>query len=376
MENFVIVTKKKEKNKIVWLHNKDIEHTLACSLCTKRVTWLCGAVGCGKTTLLTKILNTVKYTELNIENLKSKIFIKNFLKKVTLDTWVVVDGAYKDIIKSNTIQDIYTTYKHKFVFVADYEYISDPRVNVVTMKAPSKTKMINYGTRLIGRENSEKIYKKFAKNFRNFLYAIECFHKHGLEASMKDEFFDSNSNVKDLICKGGRGYQRFIGAGIEEHGHLVDVLFTNCAPKTMDDAVRISDAFSVADTYDTHIYNGNWEFLPYLTLQGCVIPSKINKNTIKPEDITPGTVWTKYYNHCMRKKLLAEFSRRAANIYMGHDFLIHIHNILMQSSVEECLTLLREYNIKSQDLDLMNHVVSTKLKGRKLIYLKKALKNG
>lgn len=151
---------------------------------------------------------------------------------------------------------------------------------------------------------------------------------------------------------------------------------SNYTAKTIEDSARIMDSISLSDSYDSQMYMGNWEFLPYLTLHGCVIPSKISGNALKPAQIHPGYVWTKYYNQCMRKKLISAVTTRNPTMKsMGAEFLIYLCSMLQSMDFDESIALLREYRVQSCDLDLMNHLVKTKLKGKKLNILKRALKN-
>ena len=379
MENFVTVKKTKEKNTVVWLHSRVIEHQILNSLNTERITWLAGPIGCGKSTISHKILNNFKYIDATycIHLPRNQGMVT--LDRCNTDAFIFIDNVDRDSTKTTIVSEIIQKYQNKFLIVSDHPPTTLPvSISVVTMKAPSKTKMVNYASSLIGSSKSLEIYQKFSGNFRNFMNAVDCCHKFGMDVSSHDEFFDSNTTVKNLICKGGTGYKQYIGMGTEEHGHVIDMVASNYDTKDIESAARIIDSISISDAYDSHMYMGNWEFLPYLTHHGCVVPSKIMGNTLKPSLLHPGYVWTKYYNQCMRKKLL--MAVRTRNPHMSSlngesDFLIYLCSMLHNMDFDESIALLQEYGIHSCDLDLMNHLVTNKLKGKKLNILKKALKN-
>ncbi len=377
MEKFVTVKKTKEKNTTVWLHSKKFENSITDSLDSNRITWLSGPMGCGKTAMANKIVATRVHFDAT-----SYIYLPKNQGILTLDrvdpgSLILIDNVDKDNGKIGVIYDICDKYQNKFLIVSDH-ISTCTNVSNITMKAPSKTKVINYASQLIGSAKSLEIYQKFSGNFRNFMNAVECCHKFGMDVSSHDEFFDSNTTVKNLICKGGTGYKPYIGVGTEEHGHVIDMVASNYVTKDIESTARIIDSISISDAYDSHMYMGNWEFLPYLTHHGCVVPSKIMGNTLKPSLLHPGYVWTKYYNQCMRKKLLMAVRTRnpsMASLNGDSDFLIYLCSMLHNMDFDTSIALLREYGIKSCDLDLMNHLVSNKLKGKKLNILKKALKN-
>ena len=362
---------------MVWMHSRQLENDVVSSLSYNRLTWLQGPSGCGKSTLCAKILKNFPHHDISGDLYGNKVQLIKFLNNIDPSKVLVIDGMARDSNKWSLISEIIQNYSNKFLFLTEYENIlGTVDMHTIIMKAPSKTKMINYGIKKIGEKETLEIYQKFSKNFRNFLNAVDCFKRFDVRVSSHDEFFDSNRNVKDLLCKGGTGYQRFIGNGIEEHGHVIDMVASNYTAKTIEDSARIMDSISLSDSYDSQMYMGNWEFLPYLTLHGCVIPSKISGNALKPAQIHPGYVWTKYYNQCMRKKLISAVTTRNPTMKsMGAEFLIYLCSMLQSMDFDESIALLREYRVQSCDLDLMNHLVKTKLKGKKLNILKRALKN-
>ena len=77
----------------------------------------------------------------------------------------------------------------------------------------------------------------------------------------------------------------------------------------------------------------------------------------------------------MRKKQVANFIDRNPNGHFDIDTFSYLINIIANSSLTTSLELLKSYDIRSRDIDLMNHIVlSSRLKGKTLIYIKKELK--
>ena len=62
----------------------------------------------------------------------------------------------------------------------------------------------------------------------------------------------------------------------------------------------ISESLSLADVYDADIYKGEWERVPYYTAAGIAVPKYYLGELLKPEEIQPGSTWTKYGNYKMR----------------------------------------------------------------------------
>jgi hypothetical protein len=128
--------------------------------------------------------------------------------------------------------------------------------------------------------------------------------------------------------------------------------------------------------WDGHIYSGNWDFLPYFANHACVMPAKIIGNRVDHKSLKPGSSWTKHYNFKMRQKHVENFIRRNNSSNFDIDFFTYLSVFIKNLEPDEIMKLLREYDIRSADIDLMNHItLTTRLKGKKILYIKKALKN-
>jgi hypothetical protein len=243
------------------------------------------------------------------------------------------------------------------------------------MPVPTSGQLDKLSQQILGSSSPAPSSLVYSGNLRNYVIALGVFKNCKLLVSNGDDFYSTRESIVDLVCKGGRGYQRFIGKGIEEHGHTQDLIFSNYEAQTIEDSVKISESLSRADVMDSHIYAGNWDFLPYFTLDACVVPSQVHGNTLDKTKLKPGSSWTKHYNYKMRKKQLDNFISRNPHGTFTIDLFSYLINIIKNLSLTSSLELLKSYNIQSRDIDLMNHIVlSSRLKGKTLIYIKKELK--
>jgi len=387
MEDFVIVKKEKVvAEKPMWFHAKKFEDKLTLSLRTKKITFLKGPSGCGKTTIIDKLLINFKSFNITEELLKSKREVEDFFgKNENVFRILCIDDISTDCLGMKTFIEYIQNPGHcthtlligqtetKFLKFFDKPEI----VNIIDMPVPPPNKLIKYGKKYIPEQKCMELLKKSNNNVRNFIVSVECFAKFGMTTDRQDDVYSTRTSIVDLMCRGGRGYGRFIGSGIEEHGHMMDVIFTNYNCENIEDCAVLSDSISYAETIDTKIYEGNWDFLPYFTLDSCVIPSKINGNTINQNELKPGSAWTKYYNFCMRRKCADSLKARLPPGVYDVYFMTFMRDMIAAKSHGDAMEFLTKFNIQSRDLDLMNHMVfKSKLKGRHFVTLKKALKDG
>ena len=104
----------------------------------------------------------------------------------------------------------------------------------------------------------------------------------------KDVFWTPKDFVRSMICKGGsRNSRDYIGQMIEEHGHVMDMIFDNYIDSEADPC-DVLECLSRAAIYDDVIYAGNWNLLPYFSIESCIYPSYYINHTVSG-DIRPGS---------------------------------------------------------------------------------------
>jgi hypothetical protein len=380
MEDFVIITKEKENDTIPLIKFNKFENLINEYLMQGKLFCIHGPSGCGKSVLIRTILTEYTFFDFGSDTMRSKQHTETAL-------------SFLEGTKSVILFDDMDTENQSFKIIADFinhtKYSTGPIVFIsrdplklekvfpdilcVEMPVPTSEQLSKLSQQILGPVHPCPIV--YNGNLRNYVIALNSFKNFKLIVSEGDDFYSTRESIVDLICKGGRGYQRFIGTGIEEHGHTQDLIFSNYEAQSIEDSVKISDSISQADVMDNHIYAGNWDFLPYFTLNACVVPSKIHGNTLEKANLKPGSSWTKHYNYKMRKKHLDNFISRNPHGNFDIDLFSYLVTIIKNMSTTDSLELLKSYNIQSRDIDLMNHIVlGNRLKGKTLIHIKKALK--
>jgi hypothetical protein len=126
-----------------------------------------------------------------------------------------------------------------------------------------------------------------------------------------------------------------------------------------------------ADTFDTELYKGEWDFMPYFVLYAMKIPKIYTGNTlIEPDTIRPGSAWTKYGNQKMREQKIRSIQCRSHTKMNHHEFML-----LREYAQKGDVSKFKEYNLTPQDFDVMNHLgLQNKLKQREVTKIKKMIK--
>ena len=382
MESFVIIKKEKEIEEIHKFENKDFEHLVDIHIMEGSILCVHGPSGCGKSFIVKDILRNYTFVDIHCDILKSRKDTENIFDKIKgTESVIFFDDVDIDTCGWKCAVEFinnraYTT--GPIIIVTRFpDRISSQIHDVICLETPTPTQedIKTLGQKIIKTKNVN--FEDFWKgNLRNFTVALTCFKNSGLIVDSQDDLFPTQDSLRDLMCPGVRGYKRFIGQGIEEHGHTQDLIFTNYKCKTVEDCARVADSISEADVWDGHIYAGNWDFLPYFAINACVIPAKIIGNTLNYKDLKPGSSWTKHYNFKMREKHIESFVRRNNSSNFDIDFFSFLAIFIKQLPYDKIMTILRSYDIRSSDIDLMNHIIlNSRLKGKKILSIKKALKH-
>ena len=350
MENFVIIKSENLRPK------NDFEKQIDALVEQGHVVCVHGGSGVGKTYSCDRVLKEYSVVDFNSDVLKGR--------KETLELLSKIAGTSSVLY----FDDVYTD-SPGFAAVAQFLEEGKRTTGPILFTIRNISRFEKYF-----KDVNVKYLELGGPNRRNEIISADCMSRFNLKVSENDHVYSTRDNIIDLICKGGNGYQRFVGKGIEEHGHNADLIFTNYKCETIEDVAVVADSLSTADCFDDKIYEGNWDFLPYFTLCSCVIPSKFIGNTLETSDLVPGTCWTKLYNQKMREKQYVNMKMRVTSVGVDDNFVYYFMNILVNSSIESNKKLCMDLNIKSQDLDLMNHMVKNKLKGKSLNSLKKYIK--
>ena len=184
----------------------------------------------------------------------------------------------------------------------------------------------------------------------------------------KDVFWTPKDFVRSLICKdGSRHSGDYIGQMIQEHGHVMDIIFDNYIDSKADPC-DVLECFSRADLYDEIIYSGRWDLLPYFSIESCIYPSHYIHHTV-PDNIRPGSLWTKFSNMCMRRKKFRQLSNRVIRHHVDRDAVMLFRDYFEKGQGHH---LIEEYKLHKSDFDVINHLcILRKLKPSIIASLKK-----
>jgi len=206
--------------------------------------------------------------------------------------------------------------------------------------------------------------KRANGNLRDLFYYIE-------KSDDKDIFMSPKDYIHKVLTEPG---VCSIGENVDEHGYSWGVVHENYSDAKNIDLVSIIDDLSMADVYDSQIYNGKWELLPFFCHHGIVKPCTEINGTLYKECIRPGSAWTKFNNYKMKKSIMSEITNRSGG-KIDVDALLLIRTICIQDP-DRAVDIMLSYGMKSRDVYIMNHIaLKTKIKPKALQYIKKKLKN-
>lgn len=375
MDQFINIKKHKKYNVF---GREDISEQIVEKINRKETLCLYGKSGVGKTFLINKILNNFSFNELHHDILRSKIETLNFIK--------LSKNTHSHILIDNVDTDYYG-WKELVEYIKKGKRITKGSLIIITrtidkidfcqsLNVPCLTfeQLCILGKEKFPRketENIEYIAKKSKGNLRNFFHYFDF-------PDEKDIFFTPKEMVHNLLCPSDLNPSDFIGKSVEDHGFSWGIVHENYPRSSiisLEDASKISDHMSLADIYDNSIYRGNWELCSFFCHEGIVAPSIILKQSLCRETINPGSAWTKYNNYKMRMGKLKDLKNRQKNIKKMDVDTILVLRDYCQSEKISVIPRLLEYNFKSQDMDLMNHLaLKNKIKPKLLVNIKNELK--
>lgn len=180
-----------------------------------------------------------------------------------------------------------------------------------------------------------------------------------LDSDARDIFVTPKSHVHTMLSSKDAPTDRY-----DDHGYMWSIIHENYHLAKTPHYVDIMENLSIADIYDTNIYKGNWDLLPYLIHHGITLPVAYIDGSIRESDIRPGSSWTKYNNFRMRRK-------RVNSILSRNKFNLDIDSLIL---IFKTLNF-SDYNITLSDIDTINHLsFQNKLKPKNIQKVKDALK--
>lgn len=327
-----ITCKPQKKEEIPTIHHKEIEK-LRQYVAEGRNVFVCGATGTGKTFVVDSVLNPSNCVEIQLDNVPRKLY-RN------AKTYTLIDGyeaSVKHLVHENAQRLVVTS--------TDVHMLPNFELIVMPRRPPEEIATL--------APDSYAAAVRCKGNIRNFFDYLNC-------SDEKDMFKTSKEIVADILCAPGPFN---LSQTVHEHGHVCDVIHGNYLSVKSEAHEAIAESLSVADTYDTRMYKGDWEFMPYYVATGIAIPKLHMESQV--DTVRPGSAWTKYGNFKMREQKLK-------NIRTGIEELAVIRQYAATGDIGPAVA----YGLKPGDFDVMNHLaLGNKMKPSEVMRIKKKMRN-
>lgn len=321
-----------------------------------RYVYIWGKPGIGKTWAVKKSFPGCIELDSNI--LKSKQQTIDFLERVRGSSEAILIDEYEsiqDLIGMREIEGPVT--RGPLIIIGHEETVPNgkPFVYKFPLMPPAEIE------KLLKCPDSARVSVECNGDIR-FFYNV-CMHG----SSKKDEFMSARDVIHSLIhVDGTRRPGNLMGEYLDEHGNMLGMIQENYVNSPNVDTIQVTEALSNADIIDCRIYEGNWDSMCYFYNEGILIPSFHIGHTLN--EIRTASIWTKSLNIRMREKKIREMNTKSVHRHLRHDELIVIQRYC-NSDLDKARELLREYNLDSSDLDVINHL--GKIKTKHLTILKK-----
>tara|TARA_B100001996_G_scaffold154140_1_gene117247 strand:- start:1890 stop:2975 length:1086 start_codon:yes stop_codon:yes gene_type:complete len=355
MDAFVTVYKQKKVHEKS-LHDREIKEFKYLIENGKNV-FLCGAAGVGKTFILNRVLDETNSIEIYDEVLRKKDIYLSTIKNSNMYAYIddyESDNAYKSIIET-ICEGGAITKKPLIVTSKNVHILPNFKMVFIPKRKPEhiQTLKSNHPRTQIASEKC----KGNIGNYFNYLNFNDD----------KDIFKTPKEVIQDFFCKPG---VIEIEETVCEHGHIWGAVHENYLDTDPDNPEKIMNALINADRFDTELYKGEWDFMPYFVLHAMKLPKIYLNNLLTPDTIRPGSAWTKYGNQKMREQKISSIQARS-NTKMNHQEFMILREYAKKGDVSK----FKEYKLTPQDFDVMNHLgLHNKLKQRDVTKIKKMIK--
>ena len=321
--------------------------------------FICGPIGCGKSFIVDYVLDHSNTIELQSELFQKK---SNFMHLVGNTTsHIFIDGYDASVHGHKQVIDRISDNKEKLtkgsVVVTSTSIHLLPNFKLIIVPRKTPDAIFSLACDTIGARIAAE---KCNGNIRNFFDYLDFSHVKDVFKTSKDVIIDILSHKGDFDTS----------QTVHEHGHVCDVIFTNYLYSKNCNMTNIIEGLSQTDIYDTQMYKGDWNCMPFYITCGMAIPKLNMGEPIPPDNIQPGSIWTKYGNFKMRQNRLRTIQARCAT-KIGMDEL----SLLRQYAVAGNIEALIEYKLEPLDFDIMNHLaVGNKLKPTEVTKVKKKMR--
>jgi len=358
MDAFVKILPQK-KDPTPTLHTKEIQRLEECVKKGLNV-FLCGSSGVGKTFILEKVLNNSNSIEIHSELFQRKSTFLDLIGETSFH--IFIDGYDVNVYGHRQLMERINSKKEPLttgsvVFVSNSVHII-PGFELIVVPKRTADEIASLEP---GNPRSRLAADKCNGNIRDFYHYIN-------KSDEKDVFKTSKDILIEVLCRRGSFN---ISQTIHERGHVIDVIHGNYLRSKGSNVEIISESLSLADVYDAEIYKGEWDCVPYHTASGIAIPKYHLGELLKPEEIQPGSTWTKYGNFKMRLQKIQNIQHRNTT-KVGIEELQILREYAKAGDFEKCL----KYKLEPGDFDVMNHLaLHNKIKTSEVMKVKKKMIN-
>jgi hypothetical protein len=321
--------------------------------------FICGQIGCGKSFIAESVLDSGNTIELHSELFQKRSSFMDLIGNTTAN--IFIDGYDASIHGHKQVVDRVSENKDRvtrgsvIVTSTSIHMIPNFKLIIIPRRTPDAICSL-----ACDNPNARYAASECNGNIRNFFDYLDFSHVKDVFKTSKDVIIDILSHKGDFDTS----------QTVHEHGHVCDVIFTNYLDSKNCNMTNIIEGLSQTDIYDTQMYKGDWNCMPYYVAAGMATPKLNMGEPMHVDNIQPGSIWTKYGNFKMRQnKLRAIQSRHTTKI--GLDEL----SLIRRYAIAGDLKPLIEYKLEPLDFDVMNHLaVGNKLKPTDVTKVKKKLR--
>lgn len=356
MDAFVKV--KKQKN-IDIFGREVVSKTIRNIIDNNETLCIYGQIGVGKTFIIKQLLKGEIYVDFDYKTNLELLEMSNC--HVIIDNIDTEGLLWKQISEKKKLSKgstIIITNSIKNVDFCDCIHI-EPLSNKLQIELVSK----EYPS-VVNHEFVLSCIHRARGNLRDLLLYVQ-------NSDDKDIFMSPKDYVHKLLTEKG-SYS--IGENVEDHGFSWGVVHENYIDAKNINHESIIHDLSLADVYDSKIYGGDWNLLPYFCHHGVIKPCIEIGGALNKECIRPGSSWTKFNNHKMRLSKMTGIKNRSKS-GIGVDEMCLLRDICLQDQ-DKAVEIMVSYGMLPQDIDVMNHItLLKKIKPKAVQSLKKKLKN-
>lgn len=282
------------------------------ALCRKRfeasgALWLVGEYGCGKTTVALEVIGDA-HTSISYAELKSVKSVDEFISRKHSGT-LFLDSPDSEW---QGMAHFWERARNKFkIFVCSREPVGVPDwIDVIRMNG---------------------------RNLRNEFTV----------GGPRDEFFKPKKMLESLLCTWGHvNPMERLGEPLEEHGFSWSMVHENYLDAVdLGGLARVSECLSRADCMDQHVHAGNWDLMPYFSINAIIEPALVVEHKLR--GLRAGSSWTKYNHACMK----ANKARELEDLGFPLDTLQYFAQLVKRDP-----SLLREYKFTKKNVDTLKHL--------------------